>query len=90
MAEQLQEAALTLEVEIAYDNQKIIEKLNDFKLKPDLVLSKLKIDTPFLTSQQQSFDESSYLYALCDSLKNGPSKYDIDSFTDYINQVIYL
>jgi EAL domain-containing protein (putative c-di-GMP-specific phosphodiesterase class I)/GGDEF domain-containing protein len=90
MAEQLQEAASTIEVEIAYDNQKIIEKLNNFKLKPDLVLSKLKIDTPFLTSQQLSFDESSYLYALCDSLKNGPLQYDIDSFTDYINQVIYL
>jgi EAL domain-containing protein (putative c-di-GMP-specific phosphodiesterase class I)/GGDEF domain-containing protein len=90
MAQYLKETAPTVEVEIAYDNQKIIEKLNVFQLKPDVVLTKLKVDVPFLTSQQQSFDVSSYLYALCDTLKSWPSQQHIDTFTDYINQVVYL
>lgn len=90
MTDSLQETALTLEVETAYDGQKLLEKLSYFNLNANMVLSRLKVDTLFLTSQQQSFDKSSYLYALCDGLKSWSSQQNIDKFTDFINQVIYL
>ncbi len=90
MAELPQEAAPILEVEIAFKPQKIIEKLKYAQINPNTVTSKLRVDKHFLELQQQSMDASSSLYALCDTLKNWSPGRDIDSFTDYINQFIYV
>ena len=90
MAENVQETPLRLELEIDLDNRKVIEKLSCYKLNADMVISRLKIDTAFLKSRQESFDLSSNLYALCDALKSWTPRQSIDAFTDYINQIIYV
>jgi EAL domain-containing protein (putative c-di-GMP-specific phosphodiesterase class I)/GGDEF domain-containing protein len=90
MIEQGQEASSTLEVEIAFDSQKLLEKLNYFKLNADMVLSRLKVDTDFLSSQEQSLNTSTSLQLFCEALKSWSPRQNIDSFTDYINHIIYL
>ncbi len=90
MAENVQETPSTLELEIDLDNRKIIEKLSCYKLSIEMVISRLRVDTDFLKSRQQSFDPSSSLYVFCDALKSWSPRHNIDIFTDYINQIIHL
>ncbi len=90
MAENVQETPSTLELEIDLDNRKIIEKLSCYKLSAEMVISRLNVDTDFLKSRQQSFDLSSNLYLLCDALESWSPGQSIDTFTDYINQIIHL
>ena len=77
------------DVEIAYDNQKIVEKLNSYKINSDIVLSRLKVDTGYLTTQQDKLTHSSNLYTFCEALKSWSPQQNINFFTNYINNIIY-
>jgi sensor c-di-GMP phosphodiesterase-like protein len=82
----------TQEVEITYTEQTLIEKLHIYQLKPEALLSKLKVDLSALSLAETSEKTSSntYLSQLYAELINWPRKLDLKAFTTNINQLIFL
>ena len=84
-------AAELQEVEIAYTGQAILDKLLAYQLKPQAVLSNLKVNLSVLqqveiTKNKQS---NSFLQQLANEIKNWPASQDLLSFTSHINQLIF-
>jgi EAL domain-containing protein (putative c-di-GMP-specific phosphodiesterase class I)/GGDEF domain-containing protein len=80
------------EIEIAYTEQSLLEKLSQYKLKPDAVLSRLKINLTALIQAEvsENTSENTFLSQLCAELKNWPKTQDIKTFTSNINQLVFL
>ncbi len=80
------------EVEIAYTEQSLLKKFTQYKLKPEAVLSQLKIDLTALAQAELSENTSAntFLFQLCAELKNWPRNQDIKTFTTNINQLVFL
>lgn len=80
------------EVEIAYTEQTLIEKLHAYQLKPEALLSKLKVNLKALTFAETSEKSSTntYLSQLCTALRHWPASQYLSGFTANINQLIFL
>jgi EAL domain-containing protein (putative c-di-GMP-specific phosphodiesterase class I)/GGDEF domain-containing protein len=85
------ETAASQEVEIAYTEQTLIEKLHAYQLKPETLLSNLKINFSTLALLEASDNASSntYLLQLCTELKQWPKNQNLTAFTANINQLIF-
>ncbi len=80
------------EVEITYTEQTLIEKLHAYQLKPEALLSKLKVNhnTLALVETSEKLSGNTYLSQLCTALKHWPASQDLVSFTANINQLVFL
>jgi EAL domain-containing protein (putative c-di-GMP-specific phosphodiesterase class I)/GGDEF domain-containing protein len=82
----------TQEVEIAYTEQALIERLRTYQLKPEALLSNLKVNLSALVLAQASekTPANTYLSQLYIELKNWQKKQNLKAFTASINQLIFL
>jgi EAL domain-containing protein (putative c-di-GMP-specific phosphodiesterase class I) len=82
----------TKEVEIAYSEQAILEKLRAYQLKPQTVYSNLKINLNALALAEASEHEksSTFLLQLCAELKNWQPSQNLTAFTGDINHLVFL
>lgn len=78
------------EVEITYSTSMLIEKLRQHKLQFQAIYSKIIIDQHKLSSLQGELIQGSYLFQLCELVKQWQSSKDGSFFTDNVNQLIYL
>jgi len=80
------------EVEIAYSEQAILEKLNLYELKPATLFTHLKVNTNALEHATIAYHPqlNSFLLQLCSKLKDWQPQQDITTFTANINQLIFL
>jgi EAL domain-containing protein (putative c-di-GMP-specific phosphodiesterase class I)/GGDEF domain-containing protein len=80
------------EVEIAYTEQTLIEKLHTYQLKPEALFSKLKVNYDALTLVETNEKTSNnvYLSQLYSVLKDWSASQYISDFTASINQLIFL
>lgn len=80
------------EVEIAYTEQVILEKLHVYKLKQETLFSNLKINVKALgqTELSEHLQLNPFLLQLCSELKNWQPSQDLKAFTADINQLIFL
>ena len=79
------------EVEIAYSDQAILDKLLAYQLKPQAVLSNLKVNLIVLQQAEitKNTQSNSFLQLLATEIKNWPASQDLLSFTSHINQLIF-
>ena len=84
------------EVEIIFTEQDIINKLNTYALKPEMVFSKLSINNGALKKafnvdklQPNTEQTNTYLLALHDALKNWQPSQNLNNFCTQINQLIF-
>jgi EAL domain-containing protein (putative c-di-GMP-specific phosphodiesterase class I)/GGDEF domain-containing protein len=79
------------EVEIAYSDQAILDKLLAYQLKPLAVLSNLKVNLSLLEQAEttKNTQSNSFLQQLATEIKNWPASQDLLSFTSHINQLIF-
>jgi EAL domain-containing protein (putative c-di-GMP-specific phosphodiesterase class I)/GGDEF domain-containing protein len=79
------------EVEIAYTEQAILDKLLAYKLKPATLLLNLKINTNALQQIELANKTRSnvFLQQLTNELKNWPANQDLPTFTGSINQLVF-
>ncbi len=84
-------AAELQEVEIAYSVQAILDKLLAYQLKPQAVLSNLKVNLNVLQQAEitKNTHSNSFLQQLATEIKNWPASQDLLSFTSHINQLIF-
>lgn len=86
------------EVEISYTEQSLIEKLRSHGLKPNSLLSTLKVNQALLAQAEQSASNTqvnpaqinSFLFQLGYALKNWQVNTNFSDFTANINQLIFL
>ena len=86
------------EVEISYTEQSLIEKLRSQGLKPNTLLSTLKVNQTLLALAEQSASNTqvkpaqinSFLFQLWYALKNWQVNTSFTNFTATINQLIFL
>ena len=80
------------EVEIGYTEQSLLTKLSKQALKPSTLLSALRVNIALLTLVEHSTqsEASSYLFQLCDALKNWQPSASFKDFTGVMNQLIFL
>lgn len=80
------------EVEIAYTQQALSDKLRSYGLKSKALSSRLKINLTRLAQIEKSEEikDQSFLFKLCESLKHWPTSHDMDTFTAHINHLIFL
>lgn len=78
------------EVEITYSIETLVEKLHQHKLQPLTAYSKVIIDKRKLLSMQKELSKDSYLFQLCELVKNWQSKNEPTLFTANVNQLIFL
>lgn len=83
--------AVLQEVEIAYSGQAILDKLLAYQLKPQAVLSNLKVNLNVLQQVEitKKTQSNSFLQQLTTDIKNWPASQDLLSFTSHINQLIF-
>ena len=84
--------AAAQEVEISYSEQAILDKLQIYKLNPQMIFSKIKINLHALHQVElaDKSQENTFLQRLCDEIKNWqPSEY-LSSFTANINQLVFI
>jgi EAL domain-containing protein (putative c-di-GMP-specific phosphodiesterase class I)/GGDEF domain-containing protein len=77
-------------VEITYSIEEIIDKLQLHQINPKAAYSKLSSDYTRLATLQRTLDPDAFVYKLCETIKNWKSRNDAASFTNGINQLIYL
>ena len=79
------------EVEIAYSVQAILDKLLAYQLKPQAVLSNLKVNLNVLQQAEIIIKKqsNSFLQLLAVEIKNWPASQDLPSFISHINQLIF-
>ena len=79
------------EVEIAYTGQAILDKLLAYQLKPQAVLSNLKVNLNVLQQAgvTKNIQSNSFLQLLATEIENWPASQDLPSFTSHINQLIF-
>ena len=84
------------EVEIIFTEQDIINKLNAYALKPEMVFSKLRINNGALKKafnlgnlDSKTDHHNTYLLALHDALKNWQPSQNLNIFCTQINQLIF-
>jgi hypothetical protein len=80
------------EVEISYSEVSLLDKLNLHKLSLKAVLSNLNVDSDALTELEKSEHHSSntYCHQIKTKLKEWPKSQDITTFTNNINQLVFL
>jgi EAL domain-containing protein (putative c-di-GMP-specific phosphodiesterase class I)/GGDEF domain-containing protein len=80
------------EVEIAYSEQAILEKLNLYELKPITLLSNLKVNINALQQAEIAYPSqlNSFILQLFSNLKNWQPRQDVKTFTANLNQLIFL
>lgn len=78
------------EIDIAYSEQTLLEKLNAYQLKPEALFSSLKVNLNALTQTSKKKSTNTYLSQLYSELKNWPPSHDLKDFTSHINQLIFL
>ena len=78
------------EVEIGYSPEEILEKLRLHRINPKVIYSKLGADAVKLAALQAPLQQDSFLYQLCEAVKNWKPQHDAISLTTGINQLIYL
>ena len=82
---------LLQEVEIAYSEQAILDKLMVYQLKPQTIFLQLKVN--FNALQQAELADkppsNNYLQPLATEIKNWPAIQDLATFTQHINQLIF-
>ena len=84
-------AAELQEVEITYSGQAILDKLLSYQLKPQVILSNLKVNLNVLQQAEitKNTQSNSFLQQLATEIKNWPASQDLPSFTSHINQLIF-
>lgn len=90
MSEQVSPNANIHEMEIAYSPEEILEKLHHHKINPSVACSKLRTDIVKLAALQHEFNQDSFLYQLCEAVKNWQNQHNVAAFTANLNQLIYL
>lgn len=82
----------TQEVEITYTEQTLIEKLRAYQLKPETLLSRLKVNhnALALVETNEKISNNVYLSQLYSTLENWPASQYISGFSANINQLIFL
>ncbi|HNV88412.1 MAG TPA: GGDEF domain-containing phosphodiesterase [Methylotenera sp.] len=80
------------EVEIAYTEHAVLEKLHAYGLKPKALFSNLKVNVKTLGQAEISENPqlNPFLSQLSSALKNWQSGHDLKTFTAKINQLIFL
>jgi EAL domain-containing protein (putative c-di-GMP-specific phosphodiesterase class I)/GGDEF domain-containing protein len=86
------ETPTSQEVEITYTKETLVKKLHAYQLKPESLLSHLKVnlDTLALAETSKKTPTSSYLSQLYAKLKNWPRNQNLPTLTSNINQLIFL
>ena len=84
--------AAAQEVEIAYSEQAILDKLQIYKLNPQTVFSKIKINLGALHQVElvDKSQENTFLQRLCNEIKNWQPSENLSSFTANINQLVFI
>ncbi len=77
------------EVEIAYTQQLVLNKLLAYQLKPKTVFSNIQINHSALQQAEQAVKYNAYLHQLANEISNLPASKDITTFTSNINQLIF-
>ena len=77
------------EIEISYTTEALVEKLHQYKIKPQHAYTKVIVDQSKLTKLKDGLTEGTFLSQLCEFVSDWQSK-DASSFTRNINQLVYL
>ena len=90
--DELAPSELVHEVEIAYSQQALIDKLKIYGLNPQILHSKLRVNLVKLNQAEkvEGTQANDFLLQLCEALRNWPSGHYSESFTANINQLIFL
>ncbi len=82
----------TQEVEISYNEQTLVTKLHAYQLKPEVLLSNLKVNFKLLALVEKNAEtfNNSYLSQLHSALKHWAASQYISEFATNINQLIFL
>lgn len=78
------------EIKIAYSTEALCNKLEQHSLKQHTVFTKLRADKAALTQLQNKYQDNEFLVDLCQATKNWPSNVNAVSFTNSLNQLIFL
>ena len=79
------------EVEIAYSEQAILDKLLAYRLKPQAVLSNISVNLQALQQVEitKNKQPNTFLQQIATEIKNWPTRQDLPTFTSNINQLIF-
>ena len=78
------------EIEISYTTEALVEKLHQYKIKPQHAYTKVIVDQSKLTKLKGNLAEGAFLSQLCDFVSDWQSSNDASTFTTNINQLVYL
>lgn len=90
MSESQRPDTRTHDVDIAFSTKEIIDKLHLYQISPKRDFSTLSVDIEGVSVLQSDFDSDTFLYQLCDAIKHWPTQTDAETFTNDINNLVYL